>query len=129
MIISWTFYFLGLIQQNPSIFHARILTNKYQVGFAEIMLGVLGNFIAGIAFASIIIILLKYAGIDYAIMKGASIGIINAMLQYYVLARLFHNPSLLTQDIASIIHVYIVYILWGALVAYISSRYFQLETS
>ena len=129
MIISWTFLLLGLIQQNPSIFHARLLTNKYHVGFAEILLGIVGNFIAGIAFAGIIIIVLKFTGIDYAIMKGASIGIINAMLQFYVLARLFHNPILIIPDLASIVHTYIVYIFWGALVAYISSRYFLLKTS
>lgn len=127
MVISWSLLLLGFIEQNPSIFHARLLTNRFNVGFAEIILGTFGNLIAGIAFASIIIIVLKITGSDYNIFKGALLGIINAMLQFYVLTRLFHNPTLLIPDIPTIIHVYVVYALWGSLVAFISVKYFGIR--
>ena len=128
MVISWASLLLGFIEQNPSIFHARLLTNRFNVGFVEVVLGTFGNFIAGIAFASIIIILLKLTGSDYNILKGALVGIINAMFQFYVLTRLFHNPTLLIPDIPTIVHVYVVYALWGSLVAYISVKYFGIRT-
>lgn len=128
IIISWVLLLLGIIQQNPSFFHARLLTNKFDVDFIEILLGIVGNFIAGVAFASIVVILLKLTGDDFAIIKGVLIGIINAMFQFYVLSRLFYDPAKLIPNTQTIIHVYILYMLWGAVVAYISSRYFKLRT-
>lgn len=127
MIISWGLYFLGLIQQNPSFFHARLLTNKFVVTTGELMLGIFGNFIAGIGFAAIIVVLLVLTGTDYAVLKGALIGLINGMLQFYILSRLFYDPALLVPDVLTIIHVYAVYTIWGVIVAYISSRYFNLR--
>lgn len=127
MLISWGAYFWGFIEQNPSIFHTRLLVNRMSYNVNELLIGILGNLIAGIAFATIIIFLLKITGVDYAIFKGGFIGIVNAMFQFYVLARLFSGPTAIIPDDRTIIHIYVVYFIWGILVAYIYKRYYQIN--
>ncbi len=130
MVISWSLYLLGIVNLNPSIFHARLMTNRMNVNSSEIVLGMIGNFVAGLVFAFLIIVLLKLTGTDYALLKGGIMGIINAMIQYYLLTRLFtHDPTILIPNTITIWHVYIVYCIWGLIVAYIATRYCSVKVS
>lgn len=130
MIIHWPLYLAGIISQNPSVFHAKLLFNTINVTTPEIVLGVVGNLVAGIAFASLIILLLKFTGSDYALLKGTLTGLINAMIQFYFLARLFTpDPALIIPNPTTIWSTYIVYSFWGMLVAYIATRYCRIKVA
>jgi hypothetical protein len=130
MIIHWTLFLTGITSQNPSIFNARLLTNRMNVTVSEIVLGAIGNIAAGCAFASLIILLLKFTGIDYALLEGTLIGLINAMIQFYVLARLFTpDPTPIIPSAITLWSVYIVYCVWGTLVAYIATRFCRIKVA
>lgn len=130
MIIHWSLFLTGIMSQNPSIFHARLLTNKFNVTTAEVILGAIGNLAAGCAFAFLVILLLKFTGIDYALLKGTLTGLINAMIQFYLLTRLFTpDPTPLIPTATTIWLVYIVYSVWGMLVAYIATRYCRIKVA
>ena len=130
MIVHWTLFLTGITSQNPSIFNARLLTNRMNVTISEITLGAIGNIAAGCAFAFLIILLLKFSGIDYALLKGTLMGLINAMIQFYILARLFTpDPTPIIPNAITIWSVYIVYCGWGMLVAYIATRYCRIKVA
>ena len=130
MIIHWTLFLTGITSQNPSIFHARLLTNRMNITVSEIILGAIGNIAAGCAFAFLIILLLKFTGIDYALLKGTITGLINAMIQFYLLTRLFTpDPTPIIPSSITIWSVYIVYSGWGMLVAYIATRYCRIKVA
>lgn len=128
MIIHWTLFLTGITSQNPSIFNARLLTNRMNITVSEIILGAIGNIAAGCAFAFLVILLLKFTGIDYALLKGTLLGLINAMIQFYILARLFTpDPTPIIPSSITIWSVYIVYSGWGMLVAYIATKYCRIK--
>ena len=130
MIIHWSLLLTGITNQNPSIFNARLLTNKLNVTTSEVILGSIGNLAAGCIFAFLIILFLKFTGVDYALLKGTVIGLINAMIQFYILARLFTpNPTPIIPTDTTIWAVYIVYCGWGMLVAYIATRYCRIKVT
>ena len=128
MVIHWTLFLTKITSQNPTIFHARLLTNRFNVSVSEIILGAIGNIAAGCAFAFLIVLLLKFTGIDYALLKGTLMGLINAMIQFYILTRLFTpDPTPIIPSSITIWSVYIVYSGWGTLVAYIATRYCRIK--
>lgn len=130
MIIHWTLFLTKISSQNPSLFHARLLTNRMNVTTSEVILGVIGNLAAGGAFAFLIIMFLKYTGVDYALLKGTLIGLLNAMIQFYILSRLFTpDPTPIIPSSITIWSVYIVYSGWGTLVAYIATRYCRIKVA
>ncbi len=130
MIIHWTLFLTKITSQNPSLFHARLLTNRINVSTSEVILGIIGNLVAGGAFALLIILFLKYTGVDYALLKGTLIGLINAMIQFYILTRLFTpDPTPIIPSSITIWAVYIVYSGWGTLVAYIATRYCRIKVA
>lgn len=126
--ISWTLYLTGIIEQNPSLLHAMLLSNQVNPNLYFVLLGILSNFIAGVAFSTIIVITIRFTGKDFALFKGAGIGLVNASFQYIVLTRLFINPSIALPNPISELHTFIVYPLWGAIVAYIVDRYSDIRT-
>jgi hypothetical protein len=123
MAISWSLYLLKITNQNPSIFHAKILSNSNNPVLFDIFLGILGNFFAGMFFAIIIIYVLKFTGTDYALYKGTFFGLVNAMIQYYIFARLFKDPTQILPNPITKLHLFIVYALWGFITAYIAVKY------
>jgi hypothetical protein len=123
MAISWILYLMKITNQNPSIFHAKLLTDSVHPALSEIFLGILGNFIAGMFFAMIIIYILKYTGTDYALLKGTFIGLTNSMIQFYFFARLFKDPADILPSPITKWHLFFVYGLWGFITAYIAVKY------
>lgn len=109
MVISWSLYLLDIINQNPSILHARLLTSAANPNTGEIILGTFGNFAAGLFAAIILVYILKYTGTDFALIKGGFLGAILAMLQFYILTRLFKDPTKVTPSTITQYHLYIVY--------------------
>lgn len=128
MAISWTLYLTGIIEQNPSLLHARLLSNQVNPNLYYVLLGMLSNLIAGVSFSVVIVLTIKFTGKDFALFKGVVIGLVNASFQYIVLTRLFINPSIVLPNPISELHTYIVYPLWGAIVAYIVDKYSDIKT-
>jgi hypothetical protein len=123
MAISWSLYLAGIVEQNPSIFHARLLTNKMDPNIFEIILGALNNLAAGMFFALAIFYFLRLTGTDYALLKGGFIGYINAIVHFLFLARLYVKPGLVLPNAITEWHVFAVYTLWGVITAYIIRKY------
>lgn len=123
MAISWSLYWSGITEQNPSIFHARLLTNKMDPNFYEILLGTFNNVAAGMFFALVIYYFLKLTGTDYALLKGGFIGYINAIIQFLFLARLYVKPGLVLPNAVTQWHLFAVYTIWGVITAYIIRKY------
>lgn len=123
MIFSWSLYLLGVIDQNPSILHARLLINKMEYSNSVLVLGLISNFIAGVFFMGVIWFVLKIFGTDYALIKGGFMGYIHAMIQFLFFARLFSNPTELIPNTPTLWHVYIGYTMWGIIGAYLLKKY------
>ncbi len=126
-IISWFLFLLNITEQTPAIFHARLITNKFDYNIYELLLGFFTSFAAGIFFAGFVVLLLKITGKDFAILKGAFIGFINAMIQFLFFARLFIRPEKVIPSYAGLWHVFILYTLWGVIVAYIIEKYYDIK--
>ncbi len=127
IVFSWVLYALNIVKQNPTLFHVRLLTNKWSYTTGEFLLGLIGNLTGGIFFAIFILLLLRVTGTDYAYLKGAFVGLVNSMLQFYIFPRLFVNPTRLIPDAPALWHVYIGYVLWGIITAYILKKYHQIK--
>lgn len=127
MAISWSLHLAGIIEQNPSLFHARLLTNKLNPNIFEIILGVLNNVAAGMFFAIILLYFLRLTGTDYALLKGGFIGYINSIIQFLFLARLYVKPGLVLPNAVTQWHLFTVYTLWGVITAYIIRKYGEVK--
>lgn len=123
MIISWSLYLLKITNRNTSLFHAMLLTDNAKPNLGEIVLGVFSNFGAGIFFALFVVYFLRLTGFDYAIIKGAFIGVFCSMFQFIFLARLFKNPSEIIPDTMTMYQLFVGYIFWGIITAYITKKY------
>lgn len=58
MIISWSLYFLHIIEQTPSILQAKLLVDSTNYDISIIILGIFNNLFAGIFFSSAIVLTL-----------------------------------------------------------------------
>ena len=127
MIISWTLFLTDIIQQNPSLFHTRLLTGRMEVSTFELAIGTVGTFVAGVAFSTLILLTLKITGSDHPVIKGGGVGIVNTMFQFYILARLFPEPRMIIPDALTIAQVYLVYMIWGIITAVLIRNYADIE--
>lgn len=123
MIFSWSLYLMGIINQNPSILHTRLLVNKMKYTNSVLILGLISNFVTGIFFMITVWIVLKVSGTDYAIYKGGFMGFICAMMQFLFFARLFTDPTEIIPSTATLWHVYIAYTIWGIIGAHLLKKY------
>ncbi len=104
-----------------------MITNRIDYNIYELLLGFLTSFAAGIFFAGFVVLLLRITGKDFAILKGAFVGFINAMIQFLFFARLFTIPEKLVPSYAGLWHVFILYTIWGIIVAYVVEKYYDIK--